>query len=126
LRLSQPQTDNLGRSIQETVMKLLAASFALLCLPLSAQAAEGFTVAFKAQGAYEEARDLVQASTEGKGLKINHTNRIAGMLERTGKEIGATKQVYAHGDRFEAGGGAADPHRDGSGRADDLRHSAGG
>lgn len=82
-------------------MKKLIALLALVCLPFSALAAEGFTVVFKAQGAFEDVRDLVQASIEGKGLKINHTNQIAGMLERTGKDLGATKQVYGHGEQFE-------------------------
>lgn len=82
-------------------MKKFAVLFALLCLPFPGLAAERFTVVHKAQGAYEDVRDLVQASIEGKGLKINHTNQIAGMLERTGKDIGATKQVYEHGEQFE-------------------------
>jgi uncharacterized protein (DUF302 family) len=82
-------------------MKKLLAIVALLCMPSAVLATENFTVVFKAQGAFEEVRDLVQASIEGKGLKINHTNQIAGMLDRTGKDVGATRQVYGHGEQFE-------------------------
>ncbi|MCA1979463.1 MAG: DUF302 domain-containing protein [Thiobacillus sp.] len=82
-------------------MRKTLAILALLCLPLAATAADGFNVVFKAKGNYADVRDLVQASIEGKGLKINHTNQIAGMLERTGKDIGATKQVYENGEQFE-------------------------
>ncbi len=82
-------------------MKKLLALFALLCLPLSTLAAEGYSVVFKTQGDFQFVRDSVQAAIEGKGLVINHTNLIAGMLERTGKDLGATKQVYTHGEQFE-------------------------
>lgn len=82
-------------------MKRLLAVFALLCLPLAAVAEEGYSVQFKAQGAYQDVRDSLQMAIEGKGLKVNHTNLIAEMLERTGKDIGATKQVYTAGEQFE-------------------------
>jgi uncharacterized protein (DUF302 family) len=72
---------------QEVAMKKLLAACALFCLSLPALAAE--------------VRDAVQAAIEGKGLKINHTNLIAGMLERTGKDLGAAKQVYTNGEQFE-------------------------
>ena len=82
-------------------MKKLLAFFTLLCLPLSTLAAEGYSVVFKTQGDFQFVRDSVQTAIEGKGLVINHTNLIAGMLERTGKDLGATKQVYTHGEQFE-------------------------
>lgn len=82
-------------------MKRLLAVFALLCLPLAAVAEEGYSVQFKAQGAYQDVRDSLQMAIEGKGLKINHTNLIAEMLDRTGKDVGATRQVYVDGEQFE-------------------------
>ena len=82
-------------------MKRMLVACAMLCLPLPALSAEAYTALFKTQGSFETVRDLVQASIEGQGLKINHTNQIAGMLERTGKDLGATKQVYEKGEQFE-------------------------
>ncbi|MHB1186475.1 DUF302 domain-containing protein [Thiobacillus sp.] len=82
-------------------MKKFLAACALLCLPLSVLAAEGYVVLFKSQGTFQEVRDLLQIAIEGKGLKITHTNMIADMLERTGEDIGATKQVYVGGEQFE-------------------------
>ncbi len=82
-------------------MKKFIALCALLCLPFPALAAEGYVVLFKAQGTFQEVRDLLQIAIEGKGLKITHTNMIADMLERTGKDIGATKQIYVGGEQFE-------------------------
>ena len=82
-------------------MKKLLAVCAMLCLPLTALAAEGYTVLFKAQGSYQDVRDNLQMAIEGKGLKITNTNHIADMLERTGKDIGETRQVYENAEQFE-------------------------
>ena len=82
-------------------MKKFLAACAILCLPLSAMASDAYTVLFKTQGTFQDVRDALQFSIEGKGLKINHTNKIAEMLARTGPEIGATKQVYVDGEQFE-------------------------
>lgn len=82
-------------------MKKILTVCAILCLPLSAMASEGYTVLFKTQGTFQDVRDALQFSIEGKGLKINHTNKIAKMLARTGPEVGATKQVYVEGEQFE-------------------------
>jgi uncharacterized protein (DUF302 family) len=84
-----------------TTMKKLLALCALLCLPLTAQAVESYTVLFKAQGAYQDIRDNLQMAIEGKGLKITNTNHIADMLERTGKDIGETRKVYENAEQFE-------------------------
>lgn len=76
--------------------------FAWLALASSMTlAADNYIVVFKAQGDYAFVRDLVQAAIESKGLKINSVNRIADMLERTGKDLGATKKIYEGGEQFE-------------------------
>jgi len=84
-----------------TAMKKFLALCALFCLPFSALAAEGYTVLFKTQGAYQDVRDSLQMAIEGKGLKITSTNHIAEMLDRTGKDLGATRQVYENAEQFE-------------------------
>jgi len=82
-------------------MKKMLAVCAMLCLPLTAQAAESYAVLFKAQGNYQDVRDNLQMAIEGKGLKITNSNHIADMLERTGKDIGETRQVYENSEQFE-------------------------
>ena len=82
-------------------MRKLLAVCAMLCLPLTAQAAESYTVLFKAQGTYQDVRDNLQMAIEGKGLKITNTNHIADMLDRTGKDIGETRKVYENAEQFE-------------------------
>jgi len=66
-----------------------------------AQASESFNGLFKTHGKFEDVRDMVVTTIEGRGLKINHTNYIADMLARTGKDLGATRQVYVNGEQFE-------------------------
>ena len=82
-------------------MKKFLAACAIACLPLSAMAADAYTVLFKTHGTFQDVRDALQFAIEGKGLKINHTNHIAEMLTRTGPEVGATKKVYENGEQFE-------------------------
>jgi len=98
-------------------MKKLLALCALFSLPFSALAGENYAVLFKTQGDFQYVRDSLETAIEGKGLVINHTNKIAEMLERTGKDLGATKQVYEYGEQFEFCSAAisrrmmeADPH----------------
>ena len=82
-------------------MKSLFVLFAMLCLPFSAMAAEPYTVVFKTSGKFQDVRDAVAMAIEGKGLKITHSNYIADMLDRTGKDLGATKRVYEFAEQME-------------------------
>jgi uncharacterized protein (DUF302 family) len=70
-------------------------------ISMAAQAGDNFNGLFKTHGKFEDVRDMVVTTIEGRGLKINHANYIADMLERTGKDLGATKQVYVNGEQFE-------------------------
>ncbi len=82
-------------------MKKLFA-FAWLALASGmAVAAENYTVVFKAQGGYEDVRDSVQMAIEAEGLRINSMNHIAEMLDRTGKDLGATRKIFEGGEQFE-------------------------
>ena len=82
-------------------MKKMLAIWVLASMPLVVQAADNYAAVFKAQGTYQEVRDQVQAAIEGKGLKINTTHKISDMLDRTGKDIGATKRVYENAEQFD-------------------------
>lgn len=82
-------------------MKKLLAIWVLASIPLVGQAADNYAVIFKAHGTYQEVRDQVQSAIEGKGLKINTTHKISDMLDRTGKDIGASKRVYENAEQFD-------------------------
>lgn len=82
-------------------MKKMLAIVMLCSMPLIGNAADNYAAVFKAHGSYQEVRDQVQSAIEGKGLKINNMHKIAEMLDRTGKDIGATKQIYENAEQFD-------------------------
>jgi uncharacterized protein (DUF302 family) len=82
-------------------MKLILILCTMLCLPRPALAAESFNGVFKTRGDFQDVRDLLVIAIEGKGLKITHHNMIADMLERTGKDLGTTRQIYEFGEQME-------------------------
>jgi len=82
-------------------VKKILAMVMLFSMSMAGWAADNYAVVFKAHGTYQEVRDQVQSAIEGKGLKINTTHKIAEMLERTGKDIGATKQIYENAEQFD-------------------------
>ena len=74
-------------------------------------------VLFVTEGTFEEVRENVELAITGQGLVINTIATVGDMLEKTGKDLGATRQVYVHGDVFEFCSAAlsremleADPH----------------
>lgn len=99
-------------------MKKILAIVILGCAPMLGWAAtDNYAAVFKAHGTYAEVRDQVQSAIEGKGLKINNVHKIAEMLERTGKDIGSTAQIYENAEQFDFCSAdisrrmmAADPH----------------
>ncbi|BBO99989.1 DUF302 domain-containing protein [Sulfuriferula nivalis] len=60
-----------------------------------------FSHIYQTQGDFETVRDSIVSSVEGRGLKINHINHISEMLARTGKDLGASKEVYLNAEQIE-------------------------
>lgn len=46
------------------------------------------------EGDFQSVREAVEMAIINRGLVVDHVSHIGDMLERTGKDIGATKQVY--------------------------------
>lgn len=61
------------------------------CGTAAAQEARTYT----RKGSYEDVRFELNAAIIAKGLKIEQTGDVAGMLERTGPDVGSTKPVYS-------------------------------
>jgi len=60
----------------------------------SAPAAELFTAS--KSGSFEDVKfDLTNAVIE-RGLVVDYTGSVAGMLDRTGADVGSTKKLYRH------------------------------
>ena len=87
--------------MMNAAMKRIFGLCVMLFLPYVAVAADSYNGVYPVQGKYQDVRDLVAMAIEGKGLKITHSNMIADMLERTGKDLGTTRQIYEYGEQME-------------------------
>lgn len=78
---------------------LAVVTLIVLVAAAPAGAADEFFTRSKA-GSFEDVKfDLTNAIIE-RGLVVDHTGNIAGMLERTGADVGSTKQLYRHAEYF--------------------------
>ncbi len=50
---------------------------------------------------YENVRDDLELAIINRGIKINNISNIGNMLARTGKDLGAKKQIFAHAEALE-------------------------
>ncbi|MDR3391769.1 MAG: DUF302 domain-containing protein [Sulfuriferula sp.] len=86
-------------------MKTILTSLVLLVLTasLTATAADSneFAKVYTTKGDFDSVRDSLVTAVEGRGLKINHINHISEMLDRTGKDLGVTTQVYLNAEQIE-------------------------
>jgi len=63
--------------------------------------AEDWLVRQKVAGGFEDTRDAVVMAIENRGLVINYVSHIADMLQRTGADIGASRQIFAKAEIIE-------------------------
>ena len=81
--------------IRATAMSLMAA------LSVAAFAAQpGPVVTYSQKAKFEAVRDDLKSAIEGKGLVIDYESFIGKMLERTGKDVGSAKALYANTQSF--------------------------
>ena len=52
-------------------------------------------------GSFEDVRDAVEMSITDRGLVVNNVSHVGEMLARTGKELGAAKQIYLKAEVLE-------------------------
>jgi uncharacterized protein (DUF302 family) len=73
------------------------------CAVLSgtAQAASADVVVRPTKGEFKEVKERVLHAIENRGLVLNYTARIGAMLERTGKDTGATRRIYGDAEMLE-------------------------
>ncbi len=75
---------------------ILVFSFALALCPAPAFT-EATGLPFKLytiKGDFDTVREDIEIAIANRGLVVDHTSHIADMLERTGKDIGATKKIF--------------------------------
>lgn len=79
---------------------LIAVGFCVLTMAQNA-AAEGVVAVRALEGDFEEIRERVVFAVESQGLVVDHTAKVGAMLERTGKDLGETEQIYAEAEVLE-------------------------
>ncbi len=64
-------------------------------------AADGAVVVRAIDGGFEDVRERVIFAVQGQGLVVDHTSKVGNMLERTGKDLGETRQVFGDAEVLE-------------------------
>ncbi|KAB2921129.1 MAG: DUF302 domain-containing protein [Dechloromonas sp.] len=72
-----------------------------LLLGSTATFAEDFQVRQKFATAFTDAREAIVMAIENRGLVINYTSHIGEMLQRTGADLGASKQIFQQAEIIE-------------------------
>jgi len=57
-------------------------------------------VSYSKQARFDDVRDDLKAAIEAKGLVIDYHSYVNRMLERTGKDLGSAKKLYADAQAF--------------------------
>ena len=60
----------------------------------SAAAQTEAVIEVKARGSFDDVKQMLVLTIENRGLVVNHESQVGQMLERTGRDIGASKRVY--------------------------------
>jgi len=66
-----------------------------------ALAAGDHMAVYNKAGSFEEVRDAVEMAITDRGLVVNNVSHVGDMLDRTGKELGATKQIFLKAEVLE-------------------------
>ena len=73
--------------------------FAAFCM--AAQAADLHpVVVYSKKVKFEDVRDDLKSAIEGRGLVIDYQSYVYRMLERTGKDVGSSRKLYADAQAF--------------------------
>ena len=73
----------------------------LIALNTTVAFAEDWVVRQKVPTGFDETMDNVRMAIENRGLVVNYTSHIAEMLNRTGADIGASRQVFEQAEIIE-------------------------
>jgi hypothetical protein len=87
--------------LKETTMIRATAMSLLAAFSFGALAADPHPVVTYSQKAqFETVRDDLRSAIEAKGLVIDYQSFIGKMLDRTGKDVGSTRKLYADAQSF--------------------------
>lgn len=75
--------------------------FSFMGISQAETARDDYMRMYVVNSSYEFVRDDLELAITGRGIKINNISHIGDMLARTGKDLGATKQIFVHAEAFE-------------------------
>jgi hypothetical protein len=74
----------------------IAGRAAILLLSVAAATAQAQTIArYSTRGDFDAVKEEILLAIQGRGLVVDHTSYIGNMLDRTAKDVGAGRRVYA-------------------------------
>jgi uncharacterized protein (DUF302 family) len=77
---------------RSAIMLSLCTALSLGALPALAQPVVSYV---KSGARFDDVRDDLRQAIESRGLVVDYQSHIGRMLERTGKDVGSTKALYA-------------------------------
>jgi uncharacterized protein (DUF302 family) len=80
-------------------MKAIAAAV-LMCATIAC-AADEYVAEVTTSGTFDDVKQQLVLAIENHGLVVNHESKVGEMLERTGKDLGAVKQIYVRAELIE-------------------------
>ncbi len=82
--------------------RLARVLFIACCIAFTGDAlADGGYVVYRSGASLEDVLEGLKAAIQERGMYINNVMDLGGMLERTGKDLGRTEQVYAQAQSVE-------------------------
>ena len=70
-------------------------------ITIAAALADEGAAHFTAKGAYDDVKDSVVAAIEARGLLVDRVAHVGEMLDRTAKDLGASRRVYEKAEVIE-------------------------
>lgn len=83
------------------IFRLIAAITVLAGMSHVAWADGAYMTVMTKKGSFAEVREAVEMAITGRGFVINNVSHIGDMLERTGKDLGGSKQVFLKAEALE-------------------------
>ena len=82
-------------------IRLVMVMAVLGVMAAGAQAATPGIVIHSTETPFDEVKERVTMAIENRGMVLNYTARVGEMLERTGKDLGRERRIYAHAEVLE-------------------------